>query len=183
MKNLEDNKNWKTFLNELGGNSDRVSIIVAVAAMDTMLTNILLSYLLPTGKQIEDDSLFGADRPLSSFSARIHLAFRLGLIDEYFAKALHLLRKMRNEFAHAAISGSLNDSPHKERVEQLCSLFPKSMQHNELEQKVMSEKDFPSLVRLLIYIILERLADIKPATISNSATAKLSPLGDDLANL
>ena len=99
MNRTESTKCWRNFLNELGGSNERVSIIVAVAEMDSRLTSVLRASLLPVGKNDDDDSLFGSDRPLSSFSARIHLAYRLGLIDDSFARALHLIRKMRNEFA------------------------------------------------------------------------------------
>ena len=170
-------------MNELGGSNDRVSIIVAVAEMDSRLTSVLRASLLPVGKNDDDDSLFGSDRPLSSFSARIHLAYRLGLIDDSFARALHLIRKMRNEFAHATMPGSLNESPHKERVMQLLQLFPKSKQHRELEDDVVSDKDYPSLARLLICLILQRLAEIKAKPASSLSATKLTSLGDDLAGL
>ena len=108
MNRTESTKCWRNFLNELGGSNDRVSIIVAVAEMDSRLTSVLRASLLPVGKNDDDDSLFGSDRPLSSFSARIHLAYRLGLIDDSFARALHLIRKMRNEFAHATMPGCIS---------------------------------------------------------------------------
>ena len=105
------------------------------------------------------------------------------MIDENFAKALHLLRKMRNEFAHVAASCSFNQSPHKERVIQLWHLFPKSKKHWKLEEGVISEKDYPSIARLLIFIILERLSDIQIEIVSDSRAVGLSSLGDDLIKL
>jgi hypothetical protein len=108
----------------LSGN-DRATVIVAAARLDAMLGEILEKYFLPcrTTKG-EEDQLLSRMRPLSSFSARIYIARRLGLINEPFEDALHVVRELRNAMAHEPFTKiSLDESPHKEQVRKLYACF------------------------------------------------------------
>src|SRR5665213_2363035 len=78
--------------------SVRPLIIVGASKVDDLLQEILSSYLLP--KIDKDDELLGRDRPLNTFSARIKLCYRLGLIDKTLYTALEKLRALRNPSAH-----------------------------------------------------------------------------------
>jgi hypothetical protein len=57
--------------------------------------------------------------PLSTFSSRIKAAYRLGLIDLEITRALDLIRRLRNDFAHKVQASTLTVSPHKDRVMEL----------------------------------------------------------------
>ena len=46
------------------------------------------------------NNLFEYSGPLGTFSARIDLAFAMGLLDGNTHRELHLVRKIRNEFGH-----------------------------------------------------------------------------------
>jgi hypothetical protein len=96
------------------GQPEHVAVILASSKIDELLGLCIRSRLLPcpTGK----DALLESDRGLGSFSNRIDLAHRLGIIPAKFAKALHLLRKIRNDFAHSYSAQNLNASPHKDRI-------------------------------------------------------------------
>jgi DNA-binding MltR family transcriptional regulator len=59
---------------------------------------VLKSYLAP-GKA-RDDLFSGGTPPLGTFSARINVARALHLIREDEYELLHLIRRIRNEFAH-----------------------------------------------------------------------------------
>ncbi len=86
-------------VDELSKESDRASVILSATFIDQELETVLKSFLVST--EASEDNLFdGAFRPLSTFSARIDMAFRLGLITKEFARLLHLIRKIRNEFSH-----------------------------------------------------------------------------------
>lgn len=65
-----------------------------------------------------NDGLFHADRPLGYFRAKISLAHRLGLIESPVEKALHILRRVRNDFAHSTASASLADPAYAGRLAQ-----------------------------------------------------------------
>jgi hypothetical protein len=64
----------------------------------------------------KSDGLFLPERPLGSIGAKVALASRLGLIDGPVERALNVLRKLRNAFAHSAESASLGDPAHSSRL-------------------------------------------------------------------
>ena len=49
------------------------------------------------------EKLFTGYGPLSSFSAKIDIAYSLNLITENLKGDLHILREIRNEFAHSTV--------------------------------------------------------------------------------
>jgi hypothetical protein len=69
-----------------------------------------------TPAAVKGDGLFLPDRPLGSLGAKVALARRLGLIDGAVERALNVLRKLRNAFAHSAESASLADPAHSSRL-------------------------------------------------------------------
>ncbi len=108
-----------SFIDQLVKEGDRATVILAVAKLDLILSQILQKHLIsiPGSK----DELLDDDGPLSTFSAKIHIAYRLGLIDNLFAHSLHLIRKIRNNFAHEVEGCSLNSGSHRDRVRELIA--------------------------------------------------------------
>jgi hypothetical protein len=106
------------FLEEFSKESDRAAVIVAASIFDDALGNLLKQFLVPTASS-QDELFDGANAPLSTFSAKIAFAHRLGLISGAFARNLHLIRRIRNEFAHNIHGGSFQDSAVKSRVMEL----------------------------------------------------------------
>ncbi len=99
--------------------SSRPLVIVAAAKVDDLLLEILRAYLLPQiAKPKEQDELLGGDAPLSTFSARIKMCRRLGLIDETLYLALERLRSLRNLSAHS-VSFDAAASPAREHLSEL----------------------------------------------------------------
>lgn len=88
---------WQNvFRAEFEKESDRASVILSVAMLDRALETILKTRLVPIGSP-DDDLLDGAYVPLASFSARIDLAHRIGLISTIFCRDLHIIRKIRTK--------------------------------------------------------------------------------------
>lgn len=86
---------------ELEKESDRGCVVLAFAWMDEQITINLRRYLLPSGKGSEkSDELLGPGKPLGDASAKIDLCCRLGIIIPRTRDSLHLMRRLRNEFAH-----------------------------------------------------------------------------------
>ena len=86
----------------LAERSERPLLIVAAAKVDDLVLEILRAFLLPkTAKEKDADELLEQDRPLGTFSARIKLCRRLGLIDGSLFTALERLRILRNLSAHS----------------------------------------------------------------------------------
>jgi hypothetical protein len=110
-------ESFKNFVNEFKNESDRAAVILGAAKLDAVLAQILDRYFLPTVGNTDD--LIDGDSPLSTFSARIAVCYRLGLISAEFAKALHQVRKIRNSFAHDLSGCSLNSGPQSDRLKAL----------------------------------------------------------------
>jgi len=105
------------FVAGLADEGERSAVVLGASRADLILDELLKATMRrhPGGS----DNLFDVDRPLGSFSARIALAFRLGLIDEACEHALQMPRKIRNDFAHSTTRASLSESRHKSRVVEL----------------------------------------------------------------
>lgn len=86
----------------LAERSARPLVIVGASRVDDLLLEILRAFLLPKIAKAKDhDELLEGDTPLSTFSARIKMCRRLGLIDETLYVALERLRALRNLSAHS----------------------------------------------------------------------------------
>jgi hypothetical protein len=104
----------------LGERTARPLVIVGTSKVDNLLFEILSSNLLPKrAKKKDQDELLEGDRPLATFSARIKMCYRLGLIDEALYLSLEHLRSLRNLSAHS-LDFNIGKSPAKERLAGLC---------------------------------------------------------------
>jgi len=110
---------YKDFIDEFKEESDRAAVILGAAKLDLYLYQILIKVLLPNPSG--QDDLFDGDGPLSTFSAKIHLSYRMGLIDAGLAHSLHMIRKIRNAFAHEVTGCKLDSGSHRDRVKELMA--------------------------------------------------------------
>lgn len=103
------------FVEELKRETDRSLALVAAALIDDRLTEALRSFFceVPSATKLLD----GANAPLGTFSSRTEACYALGLIDIFEHREIGLIRKIRNEFAHAKHGISF----HTPRVQGLCS--------------------------------------------------------------
>ena len=103
--------------------SDRGAVIIAASILDESLGNILKSFLLqPAGKT--DDLLDGAYAPLGSFSAKIELSFRLGIIRKPVRRQLMLFKSIRNDVAHRLSVATLEDEACRSRMVEILKATP-----------------------------------------------------------
>jgi hypothetical protein len=94
----------------------RTIVIVGASKIEDLLLQILNKYLLPKkAKQKDQDELLEGDRPLATFSSRIKLIYRLGLIDNSLYDILEIIRNIRNSSAHK-LSFDLKNSPLREHL-------------------------------------------------------------------
>jgi DNA-binding MltR family transcriptional regulator len=114
----EDFDRYYNFIQEFNKESDRAIVILAAAKIDQLLCEILEGTLLPV--TTAKDELLESDGPLASFSSRIALCTRMGLIDAELTRAMQLLRKIRNAFAHEVTGCSLEQGQQADRVRQLA---------------------------------------------------------------
>lgn len=85
-------------IQELEAQTDRGAAIIGAALLDMRLKEAIKTRLISRPGVIEE--LFKPNAPLGSFSARIDLAYCLGLYGEHSHRDLNLIRKIRNDFAH-----------------------------------------------------------------------------------
>jgi len=103
----------------LAERSPRPLVIVGASKVDDLLFGILRVFLLPKiAEPRNQDELLEGDTPLATFSARIKMCRRLGLIDETLYLALERLRALRNFSAHS-ISFDDAKSPVREHLAEL----------------------------------------------------------------
>lgn len=97
--------------------SERAAVVLAAARMDVDLEKLLKHVLHrhPGGT----DPLFDSDRAVGTFSAKISLAHRMGILSQDFEHALQMLRKIRNDFAHQLENETLASARQKPRLAEL----------------------------------------------------------------
>ncbi|EHR39385.1 mannitol operon repressor [Alishewanella jeotgali KCTC 22429] len=111
MNMLEDQKILEE---EFKGDSDRAAAIVGASYLDELLREIILEYLVEDTSK-NNKELFSGNGPLSTFSSRINLSYRFGIISENERMMLHGIRGIRNEFAHKLAGASFSDESIKQR--------------------------------------------------------------------
>ena len=78
--------------------NDRAIAIVGPAFLDTLLTEILINFLVDDENEIQ--RLMQPEGPLGTFGAKVSACYCLGLIGETVKSDLRLVAKIRNRFAH-----------------------------------------------------------------------------------
>jgi DNA-binding MltR family transcriptional regulator len=94
--------------------SDRAVAIVGPAFLDTLLTEMLVNFLIDDEKEVQ--RLVQPDGPLGTFGAKVSACYCLGLIGETIKSDLRLVAKIRNRFAH-----NLRANFSDEQIKSWCS--------------------------------------------------------------
>ena len=115
----------------MNAKSPRGMVLVPAAELDRLLFQALQG-LLADGKGLEE-LIKDNDGPLSTFSARINLAHALRIINDEELRDLHLIRKIRNDFAHH-IDVSFETPAIVSRVRELSSSLPSAPVDENLEK-------------------------------------------------
>jgi DNA-binding MltR family transcriptional regulator len=119
------------FRSTLTHESDRGCALMAAAYLDNRLVELLKSYFVDDSKVA--DELLSQSRPLGAFSARIDLAYSLGLLTHAEHRALHLIRKIRNDFGHVPEPLSFATHAIAEKCKHLESMsFVKRIDHKAM---------------------------------------------------
>mgnify|MGYP001563931742 CR=1 FL=1 len=127
-------QSFNAFMNEFVTESDRAAVVLGAAKIDSLLCGLLDKRLLP--HPASEDDLLEGDAPLATFSARIRVCYRLGLIDEQFTKLLHIFRRLRNAFAHEVSQSTLATGSVRDRVLALAEPFNNSDFYQDLLEKI-----------------------------------------------
>ena len=161
--NAEDMDRFFKFLGEFNQESDRAAVILGAARLDETLYQLLSATLVPSTSA--RDELLDSDGPLGTFSARIHVAYRLGLLDAEMTRALHLVRRIRNSFAHEVGGCTLDTGAHADRVKELAAPFRRYKQYAEARSWLDKQEhsglsaEFRTIIAVLSLRIEGGLAD------------------------
>jgi hypothetical protein len=165
-KDFIDWTSFAAFVEEFKNESDRAAVVLGAAKLDSILAQILDRFMLPSLSST--DELLEGDSPLATFSSRINACYRLGLISSEFAKSLHLVRKIRNSFAHETSGCSLMSGPHSDRIKALLlplrplPFFVKFRDHFFDNETLAT--DFRACLSMMAARLEARLHAIKPVT-------------------
>jgi hypothetical protein len=114
-----DTRDQWTMLAQLAAESDRGAALVAAAFLEERLSKLLeLIWIDSPGFQ---DIVRGPTAPLGSFDAKIKVCHGIGLISSPAAHQLHILRKIRNHFAHEKGASRFDESPVRDLCDRLVT--------------------------------------------------------------
>jgi DNA-binding MltR family transcriptional regulator len=132
---------WDDVLqSEVAKETDRAAVILTASLFDNALTQ-LLRITLVVSPSSSDELLDGANAPLGTFSAKINICYRIGLISKKMARDLHLIRSIRNQFAHNVSGCSFNESGVRDRILEIAK------SSGSIERDRETRKGFPDGVR------------------------------------
>lgn len=119
QKLIERSERILRFRRSLNSESDRGVALAAAAFLDVELGVMLDSVVLDA--EAVKERFFGKEGAAGRFSARIDVAYLLGLIGKKAHADLHLIRKIRNDFAHDPDALQFAMSPFVDRCRELSS--------------------------------------------------------------
>ncbi|MEO7622369.1 MAG: hypothetical protein ABIS30_04825 [Gallionella sp.] len=103
--------------------SDRGCVLVVSTMVEHLLEQHILRRLLPKASSSGDELMsMSAESPISSFSAKINLAFRPGLIAPSERTIFHQLRELRNACAHKIEQQHFAANHFKDRIKNIINL-------------------------------------------------------------
>lgn len=87
-------------IEKVGRQTHAGAAMLLAAALDRLLEDAMTTKMVELNREMRD-KLFGEYGTLRNFSAKIEIAFALGLVDRQNYKLLTAIRKCRNLFAHS----------------------------------------------------------------------------------
>src|SRR3979490_3238118 len=144
------------FLKEVKSQTDRGAAIIAAAVLDDLLEQVILARLIALGSERRDTLFDKTGAPLTSFSAKIEMSFALGVISNEARLALHLIRDVRNAFAHRIEQVTFD---HPTVVEMIDKRIIGPLQKDSSRSNRVKVLDSFSVMAMLLYATL--LADIR----------------------
>ena len=146
--------------------SDRAAVILTASLFDTSLDNLLRSYLVAISTS-EDELFDGPNAPIATFSSKILMAHRLGLISTEFARDLHLIRKIRNHFAHNVQGCDFSQPQVAQQVSQLCNSSKMTEKSPEIRKSFGDQGmrgDFMMVCSWMLWYLNDAAESLEPLT-------------------
>ena len=156
IKELSDH----AVLDELESQTDRGATLIAGAYLEDRLIDAIKAR---TNRHADiENRFYKGHGPLASFSAKIDLGYLLGIYDETFCRFLHVIRRIRNEFAHQFQPLNFDS----QKIRDLCAniavsaeieLTEKGGRHQKITFKIRRGKtpkeQFINAIQLAIFVL------------------------------
>jgi hypothetical protein len=94
-----DDKLDEQITNEIDRQEDRSAAIIAGSFLENRLVMATQAQFKHRNKSVEN-ALFKGVGPMATFSSKIDFGFLLGLYEDHLRQSLHVIRQIRNAFAH-----------------------------------------------------------------------------------
>ncbi|MCY1271608.1 hypothetical protein D9M68_223100 [compost metagenome] len=118
----ESIKTYMKFRRLLTEESDRGCALVAAAYLDEEITRLLRCRMVDN--KGNSDALLNQGRPIGTFSAKIRVAYAMGLIPEGVFRDISAIREIRNKFAHLHGPLSFDDQSIGDQCRSLRTAIP-----------------------------------------------------------
>jgi hypothetical protein len=137
-------------------------------SLNEALEQLLRTSLVQIGPSSLDD-LLGPERPLGEFGARIRACHAFGLIADSELRQLHLIRLIRNDFAHSSVTETPSfDMP---SIKKRClELPPADFPLDGLDLSKPSDR-FHGACAFLLFVLIARSLSSRRVTAPPPLTA------------
>jgi len=137
----------------------RAIVILSSCYLDEALYDLLRIVLVPSKEK--NDVLFdGPQAPLGTFSAKIEMAFRMQLIDSEMKESIHLVRKIRNDFAHNLMGCDFQKEKILNLNRRLYQIHSESIKEGRKKFEEGEVGNFEAVVSLLLFLIRSRIQEV-----------------------
>jgi DNA-binding MltR family transcriptional regulator len=144
-------------LNYCAAQSDREAAIVAGGLVEDRLGAAIKAHFVPipdkgdTAKAVTASTLFEGYGPLATFNAKIDIGFALGIYGTVTRSDLHIVRKIRNDFAHTLEPITFTD----QHIAQKCGQLQVAKARTEADPAFdQIQKTTPELTPRFRYLML-----------------------------
>lgn len=120
-KNLEEADLFVKVFDSLKSESDRGCVLVVASLIENILEEQIVARLSPKIGKSDELLSKASNSAISSFSSKINLAYRLGLIPLSERAIYHQLRELRNVCAHHVEQQNFEQNHFKDRTKNIIS--------------------------------------------------------------
>jgi len=148
---------------EFSKESDRASVILTSSIIEELLGKLLLCRLAPT-PAASDELLDGANAPMSTFSSRISVCYRIGLISATLARDLNIVRRIRNEFAHNVIGANFSNRATTNRIGELAKSISGMMLKYRTKETAFGQgprAEFGFATSCIIFVLNQKIVTVE----------------------
>ena len=137
-KALPTQDRLRAVIDEVKSQTDRGTAVVAAALLEELLQHAVLDRLIELSSERREALFDRNGAPLSTFSAKIEMSFALGVINNDARLALHVIRDIRNIFAHSIDPISFDDPEVASIIDNRSSKGVKAMADNRRNKFINS---------------------------------------------